>query len=106
MNRRSFAVTLAAVVCAACGSKGDKRFDYGEPKKKYELKGEVMSLKAEDRVVTVKHEKIGDWMEAMTMDFPVPSAEEFAKLKPGEKIRATVNVNDMFFWLTGITVEQ
>lgn len=105
MNRRDFAVAGLAVMGAACAKKGESRFDYGEPKKKYELKGVVMSLKPEDRVVTVKHEKIGDWMEAMTMDFPVPSAEEFAKLKPGLAIHATVNVNDMYFWLTGIAVE-
>ncbi|MGC4051388.1 MAG: copper-binding protein [Paludibaculum sp.] len=105
MKRRSFVTAVAAAVSAACAKKGENRFDYGEAKKKYELKGEVIRLKPEDRVVMVKHEKIGDWMEAMTMEFPVPSAEEFGKLKPGAKIRATVNVNDMFFWLTGITVE-
>ncbi|WP_321475512.1 copper-binding protein [uncultured Paludibaculum sp.] len=105
MNRRSFGLAALAAVCAACAKKGENRFDYGEAKKKYELKGVVVSVKPEDRVVTVKHEKIGDWMEAMTMDFPVPSAEEFAKLKPGLAIKATVNVNDMFFWLTGVTVE-
>lgn len=105
MKRRSFMAAALAAGCAACAKKGENRFDYGEAKKKYELKGVVVNLKPEDRVVVVKHEKIGDWMEAMTMEFPVPSAEEFGKLKPGAKIRATVNVNDMFFWLTGITVE-
>lgn len=105
MNRRAFVAAMMTVVCTTCAKKGENRFDYGEPKKKYALKGVVVSLKPEDRVVMVKHEKIGDWMEAMTMEFPVPSAEEFAKLKPGATISATVNVNDMFFWLTAISVE-
>jgi hypothetical protein len=39
------------------------------------------------------------------MDFPVPSAAEFGKLKVGAKIRATVNVNDEGYWLTAVQVE-
>ena len=41
----------------------------------------------------------------MTMDFPVPNDAEFAKLAEGKRIRATVNVNDLYFWLTDIQPE-
>jgi len=104
MTRRAWLAGLAALA-AACGTKKEPKFDYGEPKNKYALKGVVLRLKPENRLAVVKHEKIEGWMEPMTMEFPVPSAEEFAKLKEGSSIRATVCVNDLYFWLTGITVE-
>ena len=53
----------------------------------------------------IEHEKIEDWMDAMTMEFPVPSLEEFGKLKERCTVRATVNVNDMYYWLTAVSVE-
>ncbi len=94
-----------AALAVACGSKKEPKFDYGEPKNKYALKGVVLQLKPENRLAVIKHEKIEGWMEPMTMEFPVPSAEEYARLKEGLTIRATVCVNDLYFWLTGITVE-
>jgi protein SCO1/2 len=101
-TRRSF-VLVPGVLAAAC-SRRDK-FDYGQPKNRYPLQGEITGLRAEDRIATVRHQKIEGWMEAMTMDFPVPSAAEFGKLKVGAKIRATVNVNDEGYWLTAVQVE-
>jgi Cu/Ag efflux protein CusF len=90
---------------AGCGGKkAESKYDYGESKNTYKLHGEVLRLKP-DRIATIKHEKIGDWMEAMTMDFPVPDAAEYAKLKEGAIIRATVHTNDLHYWLTGIQVE-
>jgi len=56
-------------------------------------------------VASIAHEKIEGWMEAMTMEFPVPGEEDFARLKEGAVIRATVNVNDLNYWLTDIVVE-
>ena len=104
MNRRWFLGACTALV-AACAAKKDPKSNYGEAKKTYQLRGVVQRLKPDNRVAVIKHEKIGDWMEAMTMEFPVPSPEEFAKLKEGSSIRATVNVNDLYYWLTAITVE-
>lgn len=103
MTRRSWmAVPLLAF--AACARKAPE-FEYGEPKKRYQMRGVVLRLRAEARVAVVKHEKIEGWMEPMTMEFPVPDAAEFAKLKEKATIRATVCVNDLYYWLTGITVE-
>ena len=51
-----------------------------EETKKYELMGEVARLDIENKIATIKHQPIGDWMGAMTMDFPVKDAADFAKL--------------------------
>ena len=56
----------------------------------------------ERKTVVIKHENIEGWMEAMTMEFPVRDSAEFAKLSKGERIRATVNVQDLDYWLTEI----
>ena len=105
MTRRLLLPALAILLSACAARKKEPRFDYGKPQKTYTLKGVVLRLRQEDRVATIKHEKIEGWMEAMTMDFPVPDQAEFGKLKEDAAFRATVNVNDMHYWLTAITLE-
>jgi len=73
-----------------------------EPVKQYPLHGEVLRLDAQGKIAAIKHEKIGDWMEAMTMEFPVKDQPEFDKLRPGEKINATVFVQGNNYWVAGI----
>lgn len=104
MRRRSILAAALAAALGGCSAKREAKYDYGEPKKSYQLRGEVLRLKP-DRIATIKHEKIEDWMDAMTMDFPVPDAAEWAKLKEGAKVRATVQTNDLHYWLTGVQVE-
>ena len=107
MRRRYFLIACGTVPAAitGCSTKKESKFEYGEPKQRYVLKGVVLRLRPADRVAVVQHEKIDGWMEAMTMEFPVPDAAEYAKLKEGAKFRSTVCVNDLFYWLTSVTLE-
>ena len=86
-------------------SKKDTAMDFGEPQRRYSLQGKILRLRPENRIAVIKHERIEGWMEAMTMDFPVPDAEQYARLREGQTIRATVLVNDLSYWLTDIQVE-
>jgi Cu/Ag efflux protein CusF len=70
-----------------------------EPLKKYELRGEVTRVDGKDKIATIKHEPIGDWMGAMTMDFPVKEDADFAKLAPGKPVSATVYVKGFEYWV-------
>ena len=70
-----------------------------EPVKKYALHGEVLRLDTQGKIAAIKHEKIGDWMEAMTMEFPVKEQAAFDKLREGEKINATVFVQGNSYWV-------
>ena len=79
----------------------EKRED-AAPAKQYDLRGEVISVDADDRIAKIKHDEIVGWMGAMTMDFPVKDDADLAKLKPGKQIRAKVNVQDLSYWLSGI----
>lgn len=105
MTRAQFLVGAALGLASCAPKKREPSFDYGEPKQKFTMRGEVLRLRPENRVAVIKHEKIEGWMEAMTMEFPVPDAAEYAKLREGATIRATVLVNDLYFWLADITVE-
>ena len=97
-------VALLAGVATSC-ARSEHAYDYGEAKQRYKLHGKILRLRRENRIAVIQHEKIEGWMEAMTMEFPVPSLAEYSKLKEGSVIRSTVNVNDTYFWLTDIVVE-
>lgn len=73
-----------------------------EAVKQYALHGEVLRLDSQGKIAAIKHQKIGDWMEAMTMEFPVKDAAEFGKLREGERIDATVFVQGNNYWIGGI----
>lgn len=66
---------------------------------KYGLKGEVTRLDPENKIATIKHEAIGDWMGPMTMDFPVKDPADFAKLAPGQPVEGSVFVQGLDYWV-------
>ena len=88
---------LAAVVLAGCGS-------HKEPAKRYPMEGEIRALDPATHTATIKYGKIGDWMDAMTMQYNVKLDSEFAKLHVGDHIQATVVVQDPNYFVTGIKV--
>ena len=66
---------------------------------RYALHGEVLRLDPQGKIAAIKHQKIGDWMEAMTMEFPVKDQADFNKLREGEKISGTVFVQGTTYWV-------
>lgn len=98
MSRATFVGTLAAAWPWSC-----KR---APETKQYALTGEVVSIDAQSKTVKIKHEKLGDWMEAMTMDFPVKDVAELAKVQPGDKITATVfhQPEELNYWVAEMKV--
>lgn len=90
------------LLLAACRQPTVKEEAKDEPVKTYALHGEVLRLDTQGKIAAIKHEKIGDWMEAMTMEFPVKDQAEFDKLKTGETINATVNVQGNSYWVSDI----
>ena len=85
-----------AMGLAACGQKVES--------KRYPMKGEVKALDANAKTATISAGKIGDWMEAMTMEYPVKPDAEFQKLHVGDKIEATVVVTDPAYYVTEIRI--
>lgn len=98
-TRRGF--TLGAAVALAGCTRETKST---APIKTYKLTGEVRRLEPDRHTAVIKHDPIEGWMEAMTMEFPVREKTDFAKLAEGKRITATVNVQDLDYWLTDIEV--
>lgn len=87
---------LLLVLCA-CASKPQKPAS-NAPIERYHLDGFVVQLE-EGHIAKIKHQKIEGWMEAMTMEFPVKDAAEFATLHVGDHITATLFVQDLNYWI-------
>jgi Cu/Ag efflux protein CusF len=75
-----------------------------EAEKRYAIDGEVKGLDPAARLATIQHGKIGDWMEAMTMEFPVKPDADFQKLHVGDKVHAVVVVTDDKYYVTEVKV--
>jgi protein SCO1/2 len=98
MLRKITSLIAFALVLGGCAAP-KKAAETSEPVKKYQLKGEVLSVDAQTHSAKIKHEKIEGWMEAMTMDYPVKDQADLAKLATGQAITATVFVQGQDFWI-------
>jgi Cu/Ag efflux protein CusF len=87
-------LTLVLFGCAG-GSSNEKR---------YPMQGVVKALDPASKTATIDAGKIGDWMEAMTMEYRVKPDAEFAKLHVGDRIQATVVVKDPSYYVTDVKV--
>ena len=85
---------LTAALAAACGR--------SEPPRQYPLEGQVLSVQADRNEVTVRHQDIPNYMPGMTMTFPVSDAALLTGRKPGELIKATLEVTGTVGRLTTI----
>jgi Cu/Ag efflux protein CusF len=57
--------------------------------------GRVEAVDSERKVVTVKHGKIPDYMDAATNEYSTEEDAVLKRLQPGDDIRATVHPNDL-----------
>ena len=72
--------------------------------KRYHLKGKVISIDKQSKMLNVDSEAIPDFMGAMTMPYKVQPESELDKLSPGDAITAEVVVQDEKAWLENIAV--
>jgi Cu/Ag efflux protein CusF len=72
--------------------------------RRYPMHGEVVALDEQNHTATIRHGKIGDWMGAMTMEYPIKNAADWKKLAPGAHIDATVFVSDAGYFVGDVRV--
>ena len=72
--------------------------------KHYQLKGKLVSIDKQSKMVNVDSEAIPGYMDAMTMPYVVKPESELDKLKPGEPITADLIVQDESAWLENIVI--
>ena len=94
INWRLLVVGLL-VASASCGRTSDERT--------YQLTGQVLAVKSEDKQILIRHEDIKGFMPAMTMPYAVKNPALLAGRAPGDLITATLNVSSSEAYLSAIT---
>ena len=86
---------LAVVALAGChsGQKAQPQAASSQNFKVYKLRGKVVSTNAAKGEVTLDHEAIPGFMEAMTMPYKLKDASILGELHPGDVITADVLVS-------------
>lgn len=79
-------IALASFILYACNAKP------GASPKVYAFHGTVVSVDEKDKTANIKGDAVKGWMEAMTMDYPVPDQSDLAKLKAGVEFKADLVV--------------
>ena len=97
MKRVLLLILIAVFGIASCsrGSGNEKR---------YELKGKVVIVEPEKRLVTISHEDIKGYMPGMTMPFTVRNDSDLQMLVPNAEVTATLVVDGSHSWLENLFV--
>ncbi|MEJ7640126.1 MAG: copper-binding protein, partial [Singulisphaera sp.] len=97
---RNLALGLALVAGAGCGGKAPRdgvaaRVPPAGPSpstRSYPLVGVVRQVEVKSGVVTIRHEAIPGFMEAMTMPFALKDRGLLDDLRPGDEVAGTLQV--------------
>ena len=85
---------VLALALVGCGAK--------DSAKRYPMTGDVLGVDPAAKAATIAAGKIGDWMDAMAMEFPVKPDSELSKLHAGIRIQCTVVVEGEKFYVTDV----
>ena len=96
---------IFCLIVSACGSK-PKAPEASNAAQRYEVKGKVVSADRANHKVTIAHEEIKGYMEAMTMPFTLLDDWVYPELKPGSQIQATLVVDQGRSWLENPVVSN
>jgi protein SCO1/2 len=96
VNRRVLCL-LVAFVTSACQKTQP-------PARHYQMRGVVVRIDPANKMAAIDGEKIDGWMDAMTMEYPIPDPVDLKRLKPGDKISATVDVRELDYSLSHIQI--
>jgi protein SCO1 len=114
VSSRFAALLLSALVLGSPVACAKRRAGDGAPSgsasaapspaaRRFPLRGVVRAVDREKREVTVEHEAVPDYMDAMTMSFPVrDDPQVFEILHPGDRLEAKLVVDRGNYWLEQI----
>lgn len=104
-NSISKPVTVFVLLSLALATNTTCRRDPAN-EKRYELRGKVLSVEKDKHLLTVAHEEIKDFMDAMTMPFMVRDEWVFDVVAPGDQITAVLVVDGTQSWLENIVIKK
>jgi Cu/Ag efflux protein CusF len=101
-----YGTTLLFLVAVFLSANGCGRQEKGEnrPASYHSLKGQVVALEPALSLITIAHEKIPNFMEAMTMPFSVKDSALFRGVEVGDSVRGVVAVRKPEIWLDSLAV--
>ena len=91
------ALVISMFVALACSS---------PPERRYDLKGTVVSVAPQRREVTISHENIPGYMDAMTMPFSLKDEWSYKVLTAGDKVQAVLIVQGDRSWLEELSITR
>jgi protein SCO1/2 len=94
-----YSLLIFGLIASACSSAPSKSPEASNAAQRYEVKGKIVSANKADHKVTIDHEEIPGYMEAMTMPFTLLEDWVYSELKPGARIQATLVVDQGRSWL-------
>jgi Cu/Ag efflux protein CusF len=99
----SLVIWLAILTSSATPVLGG--YFYGSMEGRYELKGVIKSVNKPQKSAVIRHEKVGDYMEPMTMPFFIKDENALQQLEPRDQIVATLIVTkNKGEWLENIVI--
>jgi Cu/Ag efflux protein CusF len=104
-NRIALMCLTAGVILTGCSSSsapGQAKAPNSAAVKQYPMRGKIMGLDAAQHTASINAEEIPGFMGAMTMGYTIKDPVEFSKLKVGDAITATVNVQGDDMWVNNI----
>ncbi len=90
---------LLFCLLASCGKEDKRQTDVVT----FTVKGEVVRLDVSKKRVTIAHEEIPNYMDAMTMNFKVKDSTLLAGISVGDSVQATLAVSRSESWLETIS---
>ncbi|HEV2882165.1 MAG TPA: SCO family protein [Pyrinomonadaceae bacterium] len=103
-SRSALLLALFAAACAflaGCGGAPDD-----SRAQRYELKGKIVSFNKAQQQVVIQHEEVPGFMDAMTMPFTLREDSAFDVMRAGDRIQATLVVDDERTRLENPTITQ
>ena len=104
MERHRMILPFLLVVLIAVTGCGRQEKGEDKPAKYHNLKGQVVALDPASSLITVAHDKIPGFMEAMTMPFSIKDSALFRGVEVGDSVRGVVVVRRPEMWLDSLTV--
>jgi len=93
---------LAAHVALATLPLGGMSCSRAPEPTRYEIRGQILGVRADVGEVRLKHEAIPGYMDAMTMSFSVKERRLLADRAPGDLVRGTLVVTETDAWIEGL----
>lgn len=101
----SFPLATAVLVCFIYLLSCSRKSNANLVTKHYELHGQIVRLDPLAQSAIISGQRIEGWMEAMTMEYSVKDQKEYQALHSGERITATVVVQNLDYWIADIHSE-